>query len=46
MWETMNHGWINILARKQKESFALINALSSYSFSFLKETKRKNKIIL
>ena len=37
----MNHGWINILARKQRESFALINVLSSYSFSFLKERKEK-----
>jgi hypothetical protein len=35
--------WIAKWARKRAESFAHINTLSSYSFSFLKRKKIENK---
>jgi hypothetical protein len=35
--------WINNLARKTRESFALINGISSLSFLFLKEKRKEIK---
>ncbi len=38
--------WITKLARKETESFAHINGISSFTFSILKEKRKEIKILI